>query len=93
MDKGSNNIKIETRSFKEIWASLDPESQQSDLRRRLIQCQVCGTAQTVWNWGAGKSSPTNTVVINTVERVVSEFLSTVNGKKTKCLPGALFRTR
>ncbi len=66
---------IDTRTFPEIWRSLNSDYEQAELRRSLIQSRCCSTSQTIWNWANGNTRPTEILVRQKIAEVVSKFLT------------------
>lgn len=70
----SNNKKtIDTRTFGDIYNSLNVEDRQ-ELFRQMHIANICNTRQTVWNWANGKSKPGQRLVMNSLVRVLGRFL-------------------
>ena len=70
----SKEIKsIDTRTFGEIWNSLDSE-ERIDLSHKLFYNNVCNTRQTIWAWATGRRQPKQRLVMNSLVRVLGRFL-------------------
>ena len=72
-----DNKKIETKTFNEIWTSLNVD-ERNELCRRLLLARCCTTYHTVYNWGTGRVQPSAPLVRTTIATTVSKFI----GKKT-----------
>lgn len=73
--KDSEKKVIDTRTFPEIWKSLNTNYEQPELRHSLISNRCCKTPQTIWNWANGNTQPTEILVLKKIAEVVSKFLS------------------
>ena len=71
---------IDTRTFPEIWKSLNADYEQAELRRSLIGSRCCSTSQTIWNWANGNTQPTEPLVLQKIAEVVSKFLTAQSDK-------------
>lgn len=80
--KDSNNISTNTKSFQEIWATLST-AERDELSIKFFQKKCCKTRQTVWNWGAGATTP-HPLVRDAVCALVSKAIG------QKCFSNTLF---
>lgn len=69
-----NNNSTDARTFPEIWGKLN-QDEKSDLSAKLFAAKCCGTPQTIWNWGTGKTRPAP-LVRKEIANVVSKFIGT-----------------
>ncbi len=67
-----NNNLTDARTFSEIWGSLTKD-EKSDLASKFYAAKCCGTPQTIWNWGVGKTRP-SLLAQKEIANVVSKFL-------------------
>ncbi len=72
---------IDTRSFGEIWNSLDGE-EKTELTRKLFLANVCNTRQTLWGWATGRCQPKQRLVVNSCVRVLGRFLGRTVSART-----------
>ncbi len=92
--KDSEKFRIDTRTFPEIWGSLNTEYEQRELRHKLMLNKCCSTPQTVWNWANGKTKPQEPLVLDKIAKVISDFLSSISRSgDVKCYPQTLFPAR
>lgn len=76
--KVNEKKRIDTRSFPEIWKSLNADPEQSELRHQLIANRCCATPQTIWNWATGNTKPSEVLVRQKIAEVVSKFLTGIS---------------
>ena len=62
----------DARTFPEIWEKLTHD-EKSELTTKLYAAKCCGTPQTIWNWGTGKTRPAP-LVRKEIASVVGRFL-------------------
>lgn len=67
-----NNNLTDARTFSQIWESLTQE-EKSELSTKLYSAKCCGTPQTIWNWGTGKTRPAP-LVRKEIANVVGKFI-------------------
>ena len=71
--QNKKEIAREARSFPQIWESLS-KPEREELTRQFYLNKCCRARQTIWNWGKGKTKPSEPLVQDKISKVVSSFL-------------------
>lgn len=64
---------FEAKTFQEIWAQLSDE-QRADVRLKLLTKKCTASPQSIYNWAAGRTRPTNPLVLDAIANTLGQYL-------------------